>query len=135
MNILLVFHEINGRVTTESDYTSFVPRLAGALNHKEFPLQGGNISRYNSHGFCGNRESYPFFDCQMQPVTSARMSSSLLLKGPRMVTFLDQQENSTFPEKILTRNRSHGVNSITTINPSPIGRPPSHMKMMFQRHL
>ncbi|XP_057826553.2 uncharacterized protein LOC131038216 [Cryptomeria japonica] len=117
----LSIHQSNGRATAESDCTSFVPRLAGPLNHKEFPLQGGNISRYNSHGFCANGESYPFADCQMQPVTSARMSGSLSLKGPRMVTFLEQQENPNFPEKILTRNRSRGVNSITTINPSSTG--------------
>ncbi|KAH9299581.1 hypothetical protein KI387_031263, partial [Taxus chinensis] len=43
------------------------------------------------------------------------------LMGPQMVTVLDQQEKPNFPEKILTRNRIHGVNSVTTINPSSAG--------------
>lgn len=115
----------SGTATAEGDCAGPIPGMTGTLTHNypEFPLQSGNISRYNSHCFCGSGESCPFSNCQMQPVASTRMSQpgSLSLKDPRMVAILDQQEKPNFPERILTRNGSRGVNSVTTINSSSPG--------------
>lgn len=120
-------HQSGAATIAEGDCASPVRGMTGTLtlNYSEFPLQSGNISRYNSHCFCGSGENCPFSNCQMQPAASTRMSQpgSFSLKDPRMVAILDQQEKPNFPERILTRNGSRGVNSLTTINPaSPGGR-------------
>eukprot|EP01018_Ginkgo_biloba_P014812 Gb_24858 [translate_table: standard] len=118
--------QLQGTIFTEREWnTNLVPGMLGAssLNHSEIPIQSGNTCRYYAQGFCGRGESCPFFHGQLRTVTNGRNthSGSIPIKDPRMVAVLEREEKPAFPEKILTRNRSRGINSITTINPAPSG--------------
>eukprot|EP01018_Ginkgo_biloba_P024161 Gb_27539 [translate_table: standard] len=119
-------YQQQGVPSVEGDWsTHLVPGIASAsaLNISEFPMQSGNVCRYYAQGFCGRGESCPFSHGQMQAATSDRISpsGSVMAKDPSMVVTLNGEEKAVFPEKILTRNRSRGVNSVRTINLAPPG--------------
>eukprot|EP01018_Ginkgo_biloba_P035042 Gb_33608 [translate_table: standard] len=117
-------HKKAGTSMTEGDWGAhLVPGMAGAsaLSYSEFPLQNGIMTQYKGHGFHGSGESCSYSNGQAIATGRLSQSGSFSLKDPRMVAILDQQEKPIFPEKILTRNHSRGVNSLTTINPVPSG--------------
>lgn len=115
-----------GLPTVEGDWNAnLIPGTVGAsaINFSDFPWQSGNLCRYHAQGFCGRGESCPFSHSQAQMVTSGRISapSNILTKDPSGATILNGEEKPVFPEKILTRNRSRGVNTVRTINLNPAG--------------
>lgn len=119
-------HQQQGLPAVEGDWSaSLIPGTAGAsaINFSDFSLQSGNLCRYHAQGFCGRGESCPFSHSQAQMVASGRISApgNILTKDPSGVTILNGEEKPVFPEKILTRNRSRGVNTVRTINLSPAG--------------
>lgn len=116
--------QLQGEVFNERDWAaSLVPGMPGSCNQLEGSVQSGNICRYHAQGFCGRGESCPFFHGQLQRVVNSRTlkPSSFPFKDPPMAGILECEQKPTFPEKILTRNHSRGINSITTINPVPSG--------------
>ncbi|KAH9330952.1 hypothetical protein KI387_003060 [Taxus chinensis] len=119
-------YQQQGLSTIEGDWNAhLIPGVAGtsAINFSEFPLQNGNVCRYHAQGFCSRGETCPFSHDQAQTVASRRNSApgSILTKDTSGVTNLNGEDKSIFPEKILTRTRSRGVNSVRTINLCPPG--------------
>lgn len=112
--------QLQGENFNKRDWAAgLVPGMPGSCNQLEGSIQSGNICRYHAQGFCGRGESCPFFHGQLQRVVNGRTMkpSSVPFKDPQMAAILECEEKPTFPEKILTRNHSQGINSITTINP------------------
>lgn len=116
--------QLQGEVFNGRDWVaSPVHGMLGSCNQLEGSVQSGNICRYHAQGFCSRGENCPFYHGQIQRVVNGRTlkPSSVPFKDPQMGGILECEQKPAFPEKILTRNRSRGINSITTINPVPSG--------------
>lgn len=95
---------------TEGDWnTQLDPERAPPSTLNDVPTESGNTCQPYIQGSSDRGEGC-FFQGHV-PVSAS-------LKDPTMIFALDKKQKQFYPEQILTRNDSLGVNSATTINPA-----------------
>ncbi|KAH9315064.1 hypothetical protein KI387_023691 [Taxus chinensis] len=113
--------QLQGAVFNERDWgTNVVPSPVGMNSFSVRPMLSGDACQYHAQGFNGRGESCPFFNGQSHGIMGSRTchSVSVPYRNHQMSGNLGRDGKLVFPEKILARNVSQGIKSVTMINNS-----------------